>query len=87
LRSGREDGWRKVVRITEVLPVRGGDYDLHDVFVFRWEKFEKGKVIGEFESHPVSLGLMRRLEARGIALPPTLLPATEEGQEAWIAGD
>jgi pilus assembly protein CpaF len=76
-----EDGSRKVVRITEVLPVAGGDYDLHDVFVFRREGFEKGRVVGGFESHQVSLGLMRRMEARRIALPPCLI-ATEEGQHA-----
>jgi pilus assembly protein CpaF len=76
-----EDGSRKVVRITEVLPVAGGDYDLHDVFVFRREGFEKGRVVGGFESHPVSLGLMRRMEARRIALPPCLI-TTEEGQQA-----
>jgi pilus assembly protein CpaF len=76
-----EDGSRKVVRVTEVLPLRGGDYDLHDVFAFQWERFEKGRVVGGFESHPVSLGLMRRMEARRIALPPCLI-ATEEGQHA-----
>lgn len=70
-----EDGSRKIVRITEVLPVRGGDYDLHDVFVFQREGFEKGRVVGSFESQPVSLGLMRRMEARSIVLPPSLIPA------------
>jgi hypothetical protein len=81
LRSGREDGWRKVVRITEVLPVRGGDYDLHDVFVFQREGFERGTVVGRFESRPASLSLMHRMEALGIRLPPDLVMATEEGQE------
>jgi pilus assembly protein CpaF len=73
-----EDGSRRVVRITEVLPVTGGDYDLHDVFVFQREGFEKGRVVGKFESHPVSLGLIRRMEARRIALPLSLVPAMEE---------
>jgi pilus assembly protein CpaF len=73
-----EDGRRKVVRITEVLTVRGGDYDLHDVFVFLQEGFESGQVVGRFESHPVSVGLMRRMEALGIALPPSLVVATAE---------
>lgn len=76
-----EDGWRKVVRITEVLPVRGGDYDLHDVFVFQREGFESGKVIGRFQSYPVSVHLMRRMEALGITLPPSLVVTTEEEQE------
>jgi pilus assembly protein CpaF len=76
-----EDGSRKVVRVTEVLPAMGDDYDLHDVFIFQREGFEKGRVVGKFESHPVSLGLMRRMEARRIVLPPSLVPAAEEGQE------
>ena len=73
-----EDGRRKVVRITEVLAVRGGDYELHDVFVFLQEGFESGQVVGRFESHPVSVHLMRRMEALGIALPPSLVVATAE---------
>ncbi len=78
-----EDGSRKVTRITEVLAVKGSDYELHDVFVFQREGFQKGRVIGKFESHPVSLGLMRRMEARRIALPLSLVPTTEElGEEA-----
>ncbi len=76
-----EDGWRRVVRITEVLSVRGGDYDLHDVFVFQREGFESGKVVGRFQSYPVSVRLMRRMEALGITLPPGLVVATEEEQE------
>lgn len=74
-----EDGSRKVVRVAEALPVRGGDYGLHDVFVFQWEGFEKGRVVGKFESHPVSLGLMRRMEARRIALPPSLIAPESTG--------
>ncbi len=74
-----EDGSRRVIRVTEVLPLTGGDYELHDVFVFQREGFEKGRVVGKFESHPVSLGLMRRMEARRIALPLSLVPAMEEG--------
>lgn len=73
--------------MTEVLPVRGGDYDLHDVFVFRREGFEGGKVIGWFESYPVSLSLMRRMEARGIRLPPSLVVATEEEPGVRLASD
>jgi pilus assembly protein CpaF len=76
-----EDGWRKVVRITEVLSVRGGDYSLHDVFVFQREGFERGTVVGRFESRPVSLSLMHRMEALGIRLPPDLVIATEEDGE------
>lgn len=76
-----EDGRRKVVRVTEVLPVRGGDYDLHDVFVFQREGFEGGKVVGRFQSYPVGVHLMRRMEALGITLPPSLVVATEEKQE------
>jgi pilus assembly protein CpaF len=85
--SRLEDGSRKVVRVTEVLPEREGDYNLHDVFVFQREGFERGRVIGKFESHQVSPDLMRRVEARDIVLPPGLLPATEEGQEAGPVGD
>ncbi len=73
-----EDGKRKITRITEVASLRGGDYDLRDVFVFQREGFEQGKVIGHFESHPVSVSLMRRMEARDITLPPSLVVATGE---------
>jgi pilus assembly protein CpaF len=79
-----EDGTRKVVRITEVLPVRGGDYDLHDIFVFQREGLERGRVVGHFESHPVSPELVRRMEAGSIPLPPGLI-AAEEGQEEEAA--
>jgi pilus assembly protein CpaF len=75
-----EDGRRKITRITEVASLRGGDYDLRDVFVFQRGGFEQGKVVGHFESHPVSVSLMRRMEARHITLPPSLLVATDEGQ-------
>ncbi|MEW5956100.1 MAG: ATPase, T2SS/T4P/T4SS family [Chloroflexota bacterium] len=75
-----DDGKRKVVRITEVLPVKEGDYKFHDVFVFQRDDLKPGKVTGHFESHPVSPGLMRRLAAREIALPPNLLPAQQESQ-------
>jgi pilus assembly protein CpaF len=81
-----EDGSRKVVRITEVLPVRGGDYELHDVFVFQREGLERGRVVGHFESHPISSDLVRRIKAKGsiATLPPGLIPA-EEGQEGEAA--
>jgi len=77
-----EDGSRKVVRITEVLPIKGGDYRLHDVFVFQREGFEGGRVIGRFISHPISAGLMRRMEACEITLPPSLVVSTDEGEES-----
>jgi pilus assembly protein CpaF len=74
-----DDGRRKVVRITEVLPVRGGDYELHDVFIFQRDDLVSGRVTGDFESHPVSAGLMRRMDARNIVLPPSLLPSPAQG--------
>jgi pilus assembly protein CpaF len=76
-----EDGSRKVTRITEVLSLGGGDYDLHDVFVYQREGFDRQRkrFTGRFESHPVSVNLMQRMEARGITLPPSLVVPTDEG--------
>lgn len=75
-----DDGSRKIVRISEVLPVKEGEYKFHDVFVFQRDDLKPGKVTGHFESHPVSPGLMRRMAAREITLPPALLPAQPESQ-------
>jgi pilus assembly protein CpaF len=74
-----EDGSRKVVRVTEILPVRGGDYDLHDVFLFLEEGRDKqGRVKGSFQARPVSTRLRRRMEVLGINLPPELVAVAEE---------
>jgi len=78
-----EDGTRKVVRITEVLPARGSDYDLHDVFIFQRRGMEEGRVIGQFEGHPASPGLIQRMGSRGITLPPSLV-ATEQVEEPAV---
>jgi pilus assembly protein CpaF len=76
-----EDGSRKVVRITEVLPVRGGDYDLHDVFLFLEEGYDKqGRIKGSFQARPVSTRLRQRMETLGINLPPELVAVSEEGE-------
>ncbi len=78
-----EDGTRKIVRITEMLPMRGGNYDLHDIFVFQREGFEEGHITGQFINHSVSPDLLRRLEAGGITgLPTSLLVEAEQEQEA-----
>ncbi len=61
-----EDGSRKIVRVSEVLTLAGGDYELRDVFVFQRTGVEKGRVVGLFEGHPVSPGLLQRLKAGGV---------------------
>lgn len=74
-----DDGSRKVVRVTEVLPVRGGDYDLRDVFLFLAEGYDKqGRVKGSFQARSVSAQLRRRMEVLGINLPPKLVTVVEE---------
>lgn len=77
-----EDGSRKVVHITEVSPVRGGDYDLHDVFLFLEEGYdERGRAKGSFQARSVSTRLRQRMEALGINLPPDLVAVAEEKVE------
>lgn len=70
-----EDGSRKVLRISEVVPGAGGDYELHEVFLFQRTGMEKGRIVGLFESHPVSPGMLQRLRAGGAReaqLPPSI---------------
>ena len=61
--------------------VRGGDYDLRDVFLFLEEGRDKqGRVKGSFQARPVSTRLRQRMETLGINLPPELV-AVAEGEE------
>jgi len=74
-----DDGSRKVVRVTEVSSVRGGDYDLRDVFLFLEEGYdEQGRVKGSFQARSVSARLRRRMEALGLNLPPEFVAVMEE---------
>lgn len=74
-----EDGSRKVIRICEVLSVKGG-YEFSDVFVFQREgRNEQGKLIGRSQGYPISANLMQRLEAAGVTPPASVLPAIGEG--------
>lgn len=75
-----EDGSRKVIRISEVVPIKGG-YEFNDVFVFHREgRNERGKLVGRFQGYPISANLMQRLEAAGVTPPANVLPAMGEGE-------
>jgi len=64
------DGSRKITSVVEVQPVRGGDYTIHPIFTFQQTgPDERGKIMGEFRSNPVSERLAQRFRAYGIFLP------------------
>jgi pilus assembly protein CpaF len=70
-------GERKVLRITEVLGCRDGEYELHDVFVYRLSRIADGRAHGAFFAtghEPVSL---RRLAATGYDVPQGLFVPRE----------
>ena len=77
-----EDGTRKVARVTEVLRNTGAGYDLNDVFAFQRTGVEGGRVIGRFESYPISSSLRQHVQDLGLyAALPSPLVASLEGEE------
>jgi pilus assembly protein CpaF len=71
-------GERKVTRISELVGVTDGEFDLQDVFVFRMAGVEaSGKVLGSFYATGYEPQCLRRMAAKGIDLPPRMFAARE----------
>jgi pilus assembly protein CpaF len=73
--SRLQDNSRKVVEIAEVLPLQDGQYRLN--YIYRFQQTgtdERGKIIGQFVSQPLSPRLAQHMASRAIQLPPELLP-------------
>ena len=76
-----EDSTRKIVRISEVQAITGGEYVLNDVYAFQRKDFLNNRVIGHFESHPLSQTLQQKIESSGGRVSPELFRA-EQAQTA-----
>ncbi len=69
--SRLEDGSRKVINITEVAGLQGGDViTLQDIFVYNQEGLDKnGKVIGKFQATGFIPKFVEELERKGYKIP------------------
>jgi pilus assembly protein CpaF len=71
-------GERKVMRISELVGVTDGEFDIQDVFVYRMAGMdEAGKVLGSFYSTGYEPQCVRRMAAKGIDLNPRMFTARE----------
>lgn len=71
-------GERKVMRISELTGVTGGEFDLEDIFVFRMAGMDhSGKVLGSFYSTGYEPQCLRRMASRGHDLNPRMFHAKE----------
>ncbi len=71
-------GERKVTRISELVGVTDGEFDLQDVFVFRMAGVDaSGKVLGSFYATGYEPQCVRRMAAKGIDLNPRMFAARE----------
>jgi pilus assembly protein CpaF len=66
------DGTRKLTAITEVQGMEGDIIVLQDVFQFRQDAFEGGRVIGRILPTGVRPRFMPKIEDAGIRLPPSV---------------
>lgn len=72
------NGERKVMRISELVGVTDGEFDLEDIFVFRMAGVDKsGKTLGSFYSTGYEPQCLRRMAAKGIDLNPRMFSARE----------
>ncbi|MEX0716294.1 MAG: CpaF family protein [Planctomycetaceae bacterium] len=80
-------GERKVMRISEVLDCRDGEYRIEDVFVYRMTGIEHGRAQGAFYATGHEPLALKRLAAMGFEVPHELFVARELGDasdERWI---
>ena len=67
-----QDGSRKVIGITEVQGMEGDIVVLSDIFVFRDEGMEGGKVMGELAAKGIRPKFTEKLKLAGYDLPPEI---------------
>ncbi len=70
--SRMRDGTRKIVSVTEVQGMEGDIITLQEIFAFKQESFEDGKVVGHLRPSGVRPKFMNNLEDAGIHLPPSV---------------
>ncbi len=66
------DGTRKITHITEVQSMEGDVIVLQDIFLFKQEAYQEGKVIGHIVPTGVRPRFMPKLADAGIYLPPSV---------------
>jgi pilus assembly protein CpaF len=79
------DGSRKITRITEVQGMEQEVITLQDVFAFKQEGIEGGKVIGRLQPSGTRPKFLEKLEVNGIRLPPALFQTGGERGSAGIS--
>jgi pilus assembly protein CpaF len=81
------DGTRKITHITEVQGMEGDVIVLQDIFLFKQEAYQEGKVIGRIVPTGVRPRFMPKLADAGIYLPPSVFGIHVEprarGDAAW----
>jgi pilus assembly protein CpaF len=71
-------GERKVIRVSELVGVTDGEFDIQDVFVYRMAGIDPhGKVMGSFYATGYEPQCVRRMAARGLDLNPRMFAARE----------
>lgn len=67
------DGWRKVMRVSEITDLVDGQIELEDIYVFEQTgKDETGKVLGNYVATGYVPSFANRLASWGVVLPETL---------------
>ncbi|WP_437206473.1 CpaF family protein [Planctomicrobium sp. SH664] len=71
-------GERKVMRISELVGISNGEFDLEDIFVFRMAGVDSsGKTLGSFYATGYEPTCLRRMAAKGYDLNPRMFAARE----------
>ncbi len=71
-------GERKVMRISELTGVTGGEFDVEDIFVYRMAGVDSsGKALGSFYATGYEPQCLRRMAAKGFDMNPRVFTARE----------
>ena len=66
------DGSRRIVNITEIVGMEGDVVTLTDIFQFDQSGYEDNKIVGQLRSTGLRPSFMKKIEAAGIHLPPSI---------------
>lgn len=71
-------GERKVMRISELVGVKDGEFELHDIFVYRMAgKHPSGRILGSFYATGYEPVVLRKMMSAGFELSPAMFTARE----------
>jgi pilus assembly protein CpaF len=70
-------GERKVMRISEVIGVRNGEYEIEDIFAYRMSGIESGRADGAFYATGHEPRVLGRLASLGMTIDRGLFNARE----------